>query len=92
MSYFYCTCARDMTTAKGRANAREGRTPFREVDVNAEGICVDCGHYAVATRHFLSPDNGDLRTFLMPRVIEEGEGHNKRERDRFTYRQRKQVG
>ena len=92
MSYHYCTCDRAFDTTKGRHRARNGLTGYREVEVDDEGICVDCGHYAVATRHFLSPDNGDLRTFLMPRVIEEGDNHNKRERDRFTYRQRKQVG
>ncbi len=91
MSYFYCTCAREFNTRKGRVNAQEGRTPYREVDVDAEGICRDCGHYAVATRIWLSPDNDELRRFIMSYVIKEGDNHNERETDRFTYRQRRQA-
>lgn len=38
--YYYCTCKKE---AKG--NGAEG---FREVQTCIEGICLDCGHYAMA--------------------------------------------
>jgi len=44
MSYYYCTCSKDPT--KQRA-VNAGRSPFREVEVDRDAICLDCGHYAV---------------------------------------------
>ena len=44
MSYHYCTCKVEKTKATD-----EGRTPIRAVEVDSEGICKDCGYYAVST-------------------------------------------
>ena len=45
--FYYCTCSTD---PKKRLASINGRTPFREVNVNNEGICVDCDHYTIASR------------------------------------------
>ena len=41
----YCTCTKDNSK---KANA--GKTPIRKVEVDEEGICNNCGFYAVACK------------------------------------------
>ena len=45
-----------------------GRTPFRKVQVNDEGICLDCGHYAVAYHENIDPEGGKLYNRLMENI------------------------
>ena len=45
MAFYYCTCLKN---APRKNDAKLGRSPYREVTANSEGICVDCGYYAIA--------------------------------------------
>ena len=44
MLNYYCNCTLD-----GSNKADKGKSPIREVEASTEGICLDCGHYAIAT-------------------------------------------
>ncbi len=88
MAYHFCTCDRNFDSDKGRHRAKNGLTPYREVEVDANGMCMDCGHATASTRIWLSPDNGELRTYLMPTVVKNTE--NRLERRRITYKERKE--
>lgn len=59
MIYYYCTC-----DPKRRSQAELGKTPYRRVKVNKEGICIDCGYYAISCGKNLDP-NTELRAYLM---------------------------
>lgn len=65
MSYFYCTCSKDLTKRNAVEN---GRTPFREVEVDREGVCLDCGHYAVQYFERIDPK----RSKLYDKLFDEG--------------------
>ena len=81
MAYHYCTCFTDMTKAADRHAVNQGRRAvFREVNVDSDGVCGTCGHYAVATRKWMNPEDGELKMFLMPQVLKEG-GDNVRKRE-----------
>ena len=43
-NYYYCNC-----TENHSKEADKGKTPIREVKVDEEGICKNCGHYGIAT-------------------------------------------
>ena len=61
MSYNYCTCSKDPNKAK---LVDYGRTPYRQVLTNNEGICLDCGHYTIATSREVSPKGGQLYAYI----------------------------
>lgn len=42
MAFFYCTCSKD-----GKGVDKQSRG-FRLVKTDDDGVCIDCGHYAVA--------------------------------------------
>jgi hypothetical protein len=44
-----------------------GRTPFREVLTDLEGVCLDCGYYAVASKEEM-PANGKLYEVLFKEI------------------------
>ena len=67
MSYYYCTCSKDPTKKTAVEN---GRTPFREVGVDREGVCLDCGHYAVQYFERVDPEGGKLYNKLFDAIKE----------------------
>jgi len=58
---YYCTCSEN---PKKDNAVRNGRTPFREVSADSEGICLNCGHYAVAYFEKIDADEGNLYRIL----------------------------
>lgn len=58
MKHFYCTCHPDK---KKTAN---GRTPYREVEADKDGICLDCGYYAVEFGRKIDPKGKEFRSLL----------------------------
>ena len=62
MNYKYCTCAKG--NAQGNAT-KQGRTPYRRVEVNSDDTCKECGYYAVSTRKDHDVASGALRKHLM---------------------------
>jgi hypothetical protein len=61
MAYHYCTCVKDVSKIK---LVEYGRSPYRMVLASREGICLDCGHYAIATNRELSPRGGQLYAYI----------------------------
>ena len=57
--FYYCTCS-----TRRRHDVARGKTPYRLVETNLEGICRECGHYAVACR-FPIQNNKDLYDYLL---------------------------
>jgi hypothetical protein len=43
-NHYYCNCTKDHSK-----EANKGKTPIREVTTDKEGICNNCGYYAIAT-------------------------------------------
>lgn len=41
---YYCNCTVDHSS-----EADKGKTPLRVVQADLDGICTNCGHYAVAS-------------------------------------------
>lgn len=60
--YYYCTCSENPDK---KAAVSNGRTKFRKVLTNSEGICNNCGYYAVSTRGEVDLDKGNLYKFLI---------------------------
>lgn len=56
MAYYYCTCLKDAKRRDDRADSAR----FRPVEVDIEGICKECGHYAVSSYKKVDAYNGDL--------------------------------
>lgn len=44
-TYYYCNCTDD---PKKKSMEKMAKTPFREVEADNEGICSNCGYYAIA--------------------------------------------
>lgn len=57
--YYYCTCS-----SNARHDVARGKTPYRLVEANLDGVCRECGHYAVACR-FPIQNNKDLYDYLL---------------------------
>tara|TARA_R110000851_G_scaffold249061_1_gene401601 strand:+ start:906 stop:1112 length:207 start_codon:yes stop_codon:yes gene_type:complete len=55
--HYYCTCS---TNEKRKKEVSSGRTPFREVKVDEDNACLDCGYYTVAYFQKIDPTNGNL--------------------------------
>jgi len=69
MAYYYCTCNPKELSKK---NIHKNSRHFREVLADKEGICLDCKHYAVASRDRVDPYNGELyRKILQDTDIKE---------------------
>ena len=60
MAYYYCTCS---TRKNKDKDVKEGRTPFREVPTDSEGVCLNCGHYAVAYFDRIDPNSGKYKLY-----------------------------
>lgn len=45
--FHYCDCPK---TERERKRKNSSRVPMSTTKVDEEGICIHCGHYAVATR------------------------------------------
>lgn len=58
MLYYYCTCCNDL----GKTN--EGKSPYREVEADKEGICKNCGYYAIATKEPIGNSRGVMILYL----------------------------
>lgn len=67
-TYYYCTCS---TSPDKRRLELLGRTPFREVEANSEGICVDCGYYAVSFYKRIDTGTRDFYNHLFPQPEKE---------------------
>jgi hypothetical protein len=67
--YYYCTCnPKELSKTNIHKNSRH----FREVKADKDGICLDCKHYAVASRERVDPYNGELyRKILQEKDIKE---------------------
>lgn len=74
MAYFYCTCLENNTKSDRRV--KEGRTSYRLVRTNKNGICINCGHHAVACNRLLVHNN-DLYYYLMGTNIKQKVGNVK---------------
>jgi len=57
MVFYYCTCT-ELNEQKRAESA--GRTPFREVKIDEDGVCVNCGYYAVAYFDRIDPNRVKL--------------------------------
>jgi len=68
MVFYYCTCTTDKKQKRAQA---AGRTPFREVIADSEGICKDCGYYAVAYFDRIDPTRIKLYDKLYNMGIDE---------------------
>lgn len=55
MTYYYCTCCDD------KKKTESGKSPYREVLADDEGICLECGYYAVKTKEKI---NGNIYNYL----------------------------
>jgi len=62
---YYCTCTKIKSQ---QYNVSRGRTPYRVVVTNKEGICTDCGHYAVACKKDIDPSDRGFREQLLGEV------------------------
>lgn len=76
MSYHYCTCTKDVKKVK---LVEYGRTPYRLVTVSRDGICIDCGHYAVSISKKCDTKSGQLYYKLMGYKTHEEKLYNQRE-------------
>jgi hypothetical protein len=56
MTYYYCTCLKDAKRRDNRADSAR----FRLVEVDIEGICKECGYYAISSPRKVDAYNGDL--------------------------------
>lgn len=45
--FHYCDCPK---TEREKKRKNSSRVPMTQTKVDDEGICINCGHYAVATR------------------------------------------
>jgi hypothetical protein len=68
-TYYYCTCSTDPNK---RRLASLGKTPFREVEADSEGICNDCKHYAVAFHKRIDTGYKEFYNMLNPKPQEDG--------------------
>jgi len=59
--YFYCTCKEGNKESR---SVKEGRTPYRLIKSEENGICSYCGHYAVASKKIMTHSN-ELYYYLM---------------------------
>ena len=41
---YYCNCTPNLSS-----EADKGKTPLRLIEADKDGICTNCGHYAVAS-------------------------------------------
>ena len=57
MIYYYCTCIADKVFRK---NIHKNMLKFREVQADDDGVCLECGHYAVASPKKITIFNGEL--------------------------------
>lgn len=71
--FFYCTCSKD---PKKEKQVKEGRTTYRLVNVDLNGVCLDCGHYAVACSKIVASGN-DLYYLIMGTKYNENKGYVK---------------
>ena len=71
--FFYCTCSKD---PKKERQVKEGRTTYRLVKVDSNGICLDCDHYAVACTKIVASGN-DLYYLIMGTRYKEDGGYVK---------------
>ena len=51
MSHYYCNC-RDT-----ERKVKEGRSKFEKTEVDYDGVCANCGYYAVSTREEVTAKN-----------------------------------
>jgi len=63
--HYYCTC---YANKKKKREVENGRTPFRKVQATDEGICLDCGYYAVSYHDDIDPEGGKLYNRLMESI------------------------
>jgi alpha-glucosidase (family GH31 glycosyl hydrolase) len=73
LMFFYCTCSKD---PKRERQVKEGRTTYRLVSVDLNGVCLDCNHYAVACNKIVSNGN-DLYYLIMGKRYKEDKGYIK---------------
>jgi len=72
--FYYCTCVKDKNK-KNKQN--EGKTTFREVLVNDDEICCDCGYYALAYFDKVDPKRVKLYDKLYNSGIKEPSNRTK---------------
>ena len=64
MAWYYCTCSKktedEKKTKKNDLKVRQGRSPYREVNADKDGVCLNCGHYAIASHRRVDPETGSL--------------------------------
>jgi len=57
MIWYYCTCSKKTSD---KLKVKQGRSPYRDVTADNEGICIDCGHYAIASHRKVDAKSGSL--------------------------------
>lgn len=62
MSYYWCTCIGE-TKGKGK-NAKYNTLSFQRTKVKENGICVNCGYYAVVSKEDLFPTHNAFHNAL----------------------------
>lgn len=63
MTYYYCTCTASKDDDSLFRTSR-GRTPYRKVKADREGICLDCGHYAIAANKEMKLGTNKLYNYI----------------------------
>lgn len=63
MTHYYCTCTAS-TDEKKIFLVSRGRTPYRKVKVDKEGLCENCGHYPVATNREMPLGTNKLYNYI----------------------------
>ena len=61
--YYYCNCTEEKTASKEKA-VKNGRTPYRVVLADDDGVCESCGYYAMAYPKLLDVKGGELRRLM----------------------------